>query len=120
MALLLKRLRKSWAQTNPDHVGCGKVLFSNGDQIPIFDTHDVWVEGEFGLWLGSELPTRDQAYSRSEVISAIDGAAAALELVGSRFRSGIANSGRYNVTADCGANIALCIGEIATLSKLVP
>ena len=94
-----------------------KYCFQNGDQIPIFDTHDVWVEGEFGLRLGSELPTRDQAYSRSEVISAIDGAAAALELVGSRFRSGIANSGRYNVTADCGANIALCIGEIATLSK---
>ena len=94
-----------------------KYCFQNGDQIPIFDTHDVWVEGEFGLRLGSELPTRDQAYSRSEVISAIDGAAAALELVGSRFRSGIANSGRYNVTADCGANIALCIGEIAALSE---
>ena len=94
-----------------------KYCFQSGDQIPIFDTHDVWVEGEFGLRLGSELPTRDQAYSRSEVITAIDGAAAALELVGSRFRSGIANSGRYNVTADCGANIALCIGEIAALSK---
>ena len=95
----------------------GKYCFQNGDQIPIFDTHDVWVEGEFGIRLGSELPSRDEAYSHSEVISAIDGVAAALELVGSRFRSGIADSGRYNVTADCGANIALCIGEIATLSK---
>ncbi|GIR53243.1 MAG: hypothetical protein CM15mP62_07140 [Rhodospirillaceae bacterium] len=64
--------QKSWAQTNPDLSGAGKYCFQNGDQIPIFDTHDVWVEGEFGLRLGSELPTRDQAYSRSEVISAID------------------------------------------------
>ena len=91
-----------------------KYCFKNGDQIPIFDTHDVWVEGEFGIRLGSDLPSRDRAYNRNEVISAIDGAAASLELVGSRFGSGIANSGRYNVTADCGANIALCIGEIAT------
>jgi len=91
-----------------------KYCFLNGDKIPIFDAHDVWVEGEFGIRLGCDLPSRAQPYGRSEIISAIDGAAASLELVGSRFASGIANSGRYNVTADGGANIALCVGEIAT------
>ena len=88
-------------------------IFKNGDKIPVFATHDLWVEGEFAISIGKNLPSREQPYSYEEVYSAINGVAPSLEFVGSRLKNGLAGSGRLSVTADGGANVALCVGQIA-------
>ena len=86
--------------------------FRDGDKIPVFSSHDLWVEGEFAISLGKDLPSREQAYSYEEVYSAIDGVAPSLEFVGSRLKNGLGGSGRLSVTADGGANVALCVGQV--------
>jgi len=91
-----------------------RFCFSDGDRVPVFDSHDLWVEGEFGLRLGSDLPPREIAYNRDEVIEAVDGVAPSIEIVGCRLVKGISKSGRFNITADCGANVALCVGDVNT------
>lgn len=68
------------------------------------------IEGEFAFHLGRDLPPRDTPYTRDEVAEAIDAVAGAVEVVGTRLEGGLAGKGRYFVTADCGANIALVIG----------
>jgi len=91
--------------------------FVSGDIVPIFATHDVWVEGEFAFRLGRDLLPRKQPYTFEEVTDAIDGIAPSIEIVGSRLETGISGSGRLNITADGGANVALCIGQIVANTK---
>ena len=86
--------------------------FRDGDKIPVFSSHDLWVEGEFAISIGKDLPPREQPYIYEEVYSAIDGVAPSLEFVGSRLKNGLAGSGRLSVTADGGANVALCVGQL--------
>jgi 2-keto-4-pentenoate hydratase len=86
--------------------------FTTRQDVPVFAAHDLWVEGEFALRLGRDLPPRDAAYTRDEVSGAIDGVAPALEIVGSRLAEGIAKGGRFRVTADGGANVTLSIGSV--------
>jgi 2-keto-4-pentenoate hydratase len=86
--------------------------FTSGAPVPVFAAHDLWVEGEFALRLGKDLPPRGPAYSRAEVEAAIDGVAPALEIVGSRLAEGIAKGGRFRVTADGGANVSLTTGAV--------
>lgn len=86
--------------------------FASGEAVPVFAAHDLWIEGEFGLRLGKDLPPRDTAYTRQEVEDAIDGVAPALEVVGSRLAEGIAKGGRFRVTADGGANVSLTTGAV--------
>ena len=86
--------------------------FRDGDKIPVFSSHDLWVEGEFAISIGKDLPPREQPYIYEEVYSAIDGVAPSLEFVGSRLKNGLAGSGRLSVTADGGANVALCVGQV--------
>ena len=86
--------------------------FKDGDKIPVFSSHDLWVEGEFAISIGKDLPPREQPYIYEEVYSAIDGVAPSLEFVGSRLKNGLAGSGRLSVTADGGANVALCVGQV--------
>ena len=86
--------------------------FKDGDKIPVFSSHDLWVEGEFAISIGKDLPPREQPYIYEEVYSAIDGVAPSLEFVGSRLKNGLAGSGRLSVTADGGANVALCVGQL--------
>ena len=59
-------------------------IFQNGDKIPVFAAHDLWVEGEFAISIGKNLPPREQPYTYEEVYSAINGVAPSLEFVGSR------------------------------------
>ena len=40
--------------------------------------------------------------------------AGAIEVVGTRLAGGLAGKGRFLVTADCGANIALVVGKWTT------
>ena len=68
------------------------------------------VEGEFAFRLGSALPPCEAAYSTADVAQAIDAIAGAIEIVGTRLAGGPAGKGRYLVTADGGANIALVTG----------
>ena len=83
-----------------------------GDTIPVHATHDLWVEAEFALRLGRDLPPRAARYEYDDVARAIDGVASALEVVGSRLAGGLATAGRHRVTVDGGANVALVIGPV--------
>ena len=88
--------------------------YTDGATIPVFANHDLWVEGEFALRIGIDLPPREQPYIHEEILTAIDGVAPSLEFVGSRLKGGIGKSGRFNATADGGANVALCTGKIVS------
>ena len=72
------------------------------------------IEGEFAFRLGRDLPPRANAYTRDDVEAAIDAVAGAVEIVGTRIEGGLAGKGRFLVTADCGANIALVVGKWMT------
>jgi 2-keto-4-pentenoate hydratase len=78
--------------------------------VPIFPAHYPGIEGEFAYRLGADLPARAEPYTTDEVRDAIDGVAGAIEVVGTRLKGGLLGKGRYLVTADSGANIALVIG----------
>ena len=88
-----------------------KFRYFSGAEIPIFEAHDLWVEGEFAFRLGRDLPANHANYSMGEVIEAIEAVAPALEIVGSRIEGGLSESGRLLITADCGANVALITGD---------
>ena len=86
--------------------------FQSGDTVPVYAAHDLWVEAEFALRLGADLPPREAAYTKEEVADAIDGIAPALEIVGSRLAGGLSGAGRLMVTADGSANVALVTGDV--------
>ena len=88
-----------------------RYLHPSGDTVRVFPAHDTWIEAEFAFRLGRELPQRDDPWDDGEVANAIDAAAPALELVGSRLASGLSGAGRFWVTADGGANVGLVIGR---------
>ena len=73
--------------------------------------HMPALEGEFAFRLGEDLPARDVPYAADEVRDAIDAVAGAVEVVGTRLKGGLAGKGRFFVTADSGANIALVVGD---------
>src|SRR5262249_4608849 len=68
------------------------------------------VEGEFAFRLGRDPPPQNATYSNAQVGPAIDKVAGAIEIVGTGLAGGLAGKGRYLVTADAGANIALITG----------
>lgn len=82
--------------------------------VAIDPRHMPAVEGEFAFRLGRDLPPRDAPYTRDELVDAIDAAAGAIEVVGTRIAGGLAGKGRFLVTADSGANIGLVIGGWTT------
>ena len=79
-------------------------------EIKLVPEHMPALEGEFAFRLGRDLPARDADYTASDVRDAIDATAGAIEVVGTRLKGGLAGKGRFLVTADCGANIALVVG----------
>lgn len=83
-------------------------------RIPVAPAHSPAIEGEFAFRLGRDLPPRSTPYTRAEVSDAVDAVAGAIEVVGTRFAGGLAGKGRFLVTADCGANIALVVGKWTT------
>jgi 2-keto-4-pentenoate hydratase len=88
-------------------------FFSAPANISLVADHMPALEGEFAFRLGEDLPPRDAAYEMHEVCDAIDGVAGAIEVVGTRLKGGLAGKGRFLVTADSGANIALVVGDWA-------
>ena len=107
---------ESQAKLGTNEPGAARVparySYASGEPVPVFAAHDLWIEGEFALRLGKDLAPRETAYGRDEVEDAIDGVAPALEVVGSRLSEGIAEGGRFRVTADGGANVSLTIGAV--------
>ncbi len=85
-------------------------LYESPARIAIALAQTPAVEGEFAFRLGRDLPAREAAYGRAEVVEAIDAVAGAIEVVGTRIAGGLTGKGRYLVTADSGANIALVVG----------
>jgi len=86
-------------------------LFETPARVTITSDHMPAVEGEFAFRLGRDLPPRVEDYRSEEVADAVDAVAGAIEVVGTRIAGGLAGKGRYLVTADCGANIALVVGR---------
>lgn len=89
-------------------------LHASPARIALVPAQSPAIEGEFAFRLGRDLPAREAAYSREEVAEAIDAVAGAIEVVGTRLDGGLAGKGRYLVTADCGANIDLVVGDWTT------
>jgi 2-keto-4-pentenoate hydratase len=79
-------------------------------EITLNPEHMPALEGEFAFRMGHDLPAREADYDVLEVSDAIDAVAGAIEVVGTRLKGGLAGKGRFLVTADCGANIALVVG----------
>ena len=85
-------------------------LFDSPARLSVDSAHMPAVEGEFAFRLARDLPPREADYGRDEVLDAIDAVAGAIEVVGTRIAGGLAGKGRFLVTADSGANIALVVG----------
>ena len=97
-----------------DEPGAGPLLVpyvhASPAHITIAPAQMPAIEGEFVFRLGRDLPWRPERYTMTEVFSAIDGVAGAIEVVGTRFSGGLGGKGRLLTTADCGVNIALVAG----------
>jgi 2-keto-4-pentenoate hydratase len=84
--------------------------FDTPAKITLMPEHMPALEGEFAFRMGHDLPAREADYDILEVCDAIEAVAGAIEVVGTRLKGGLAGKGRFLVTADCGANIALVVG----------
>jgi 2-keto-4-pentenoate hydratase len=86
-------------------------FYESPARIAVAPAQTPAVEGEIAFRLGRDLPPRDEAYGRDDVIAAIDAVTGAIEVVGTRLAGGLAGKGRFLITADCGANIGLVVGN---------
>jgi 2-keto-4-pentenoate hydratase len=85
-------------------------VYESPARIKLVAGHNAELEGEIAFRLGRDLPPRGAPYTFAEVADAIDAAAGAIEVVGSRITGGLAGIGRFLSTADFGVNIALVVG----------
>jgi 2-keto-4-pentenoate hydratase len=92
----------------------GPYLHVSPARVSIVPLQMPAVEGEFAFRLGQDLPPREAAYAGGEVAQAIDPVAGAIEVVGTRIAGGLAGKGRFLMTADGGANVALITGPWTT------
>lgn len=86
------------------------LFFASGDAIPISTAHHVFVEGEFAFLIGRDMDFKDTP-DLAEIADRIDAMIPGIEVVGSRYETGLTGSGRELVTADGGANIAFVGGN---------
>jgi 2-keto-4-pentenoate hydratase len=97
---------------------CAEVMapfvHASGASLAVAECHGPQLEGEFAFRLGKDLPPRSTPYEMDEVVDAIDAAAGAIEIVGSRIAGGMSNAGPIMLTADCAANIGLVVGQWQT------
>ena len=89
-------------------------LHMTAAQVVIVPLQMPAVEGEFAFRLDEDLSPREAAYTNAEVARAIDAVAGAIEVVGTRLAGGLAGKGRFLMTADGGANVALITGPWKT------
>ena len=113
--------KEAQARLGTDEPGAGALLerycYVDGSEVPVSPAHDVFIEVEFAVRFGQTLAPRPHPYTYDELRTAVSGVMPALELVGSRFESGLSGAGRALVTADCGANIAFAAGKEVPLAS---
>jgi 2-keto-4-pentenoate hydratase len=79
-------------------------------EVAIFTDHHINIESEFAFRFGRGLPSRQDAYSREEVLAAVDVLVPAIEIVGCRFEGGFAGIGPVRLIADMVAHAAFVSG----------
>jgi 2-keto-4-pentenoate hydratase len=77
--------------------------------VPAPTRHAMSIESEFAYRLGRDLPARPTAYSREEIVAAIDALIPAFEIVGTRFAQ-VPYGDAGAVVADCMLNAAMVLG----------
>lgn len=53
-------------------------------RVTVSDAHPLWLEAELAIVLARDLPARETPYAADEVLAAVDGVAAAIEIVDPR------------------------------------
>jgi len=74
--------------------------------IAVFADQDASVESEFAFRFARDLPPRQAAYARDEVLAAVATVCPAIEIVGCRFAGGFDDLGAIRLVADMVANTA--------------
>jgi 2-keto-4-pentenoate hydratase len=87
-----------------------RTVLASPARIPAVEVPQCGVEGEVALVFQRDLPARAAAYSRDEVVAAVD-ACAAIEVVTSRYRDANAVSNLEKL-ADCISNGAFVHGTV--------
>lgn len=105
--------KEAQAKLGTDEPGAGPLLdgfcYHSGDEVPVHPAHDIFVEAEFAFRLGRDIAFGN-APNHEQLHRCIDSLVPAIEVVGSRLRSGLDGAGRELITADCGANVAFVAG----------
>ncbi|MFM9938362.1 MAG: 2-keto-4-pentenoate hydratase [Hyphomicrobiaceae bacterium] len=86
-------------------------MFESPADVAVSAPHMPAVEGEFAFKLANDLPLRTSPYTREDIADAVAAVAGSIEVVGTRFKGGLAGKGRLLTTADGGVNIALVAGR---------
>ena len=84
--------------------------FPSRADVPIFPQHFTHVEGEFAFRVGRNFPNEPEL-DHAAIADHIDALIPGIEVVGSRFASGLQGTGRALLTADGSANIAFIGGS---------
>ncbi|PZC47829.1 MAG: 2-keto-4-pentenoate hydratase [Chloroflexi bacterium] len=79
-------------------------------EVAIFTNHHINIESEFAFRFGRSLPPRQDAYTREEVLEAVDVLVPAIEIVGCRFEGGFAGIGPVRLIADMVAHAGFVSG----------
>ncbi len=82
------------------------LCFESPAELGIFEGQSTSVESEFAFRFDRPLPRRDTAYSREEVLDAVEALFPAIEVVSCRFEGGFAGLGGARLIADMAANLA--------------
>lgn len=80
--------------------------FDSPAEVAVFAGQDASVESEFAFRFARDLPPREAAYGRAEVVAAIGAVLPAIEVVGCRFEGGFDDLGAVRLIADMTANTA--------------
>jgi 2-keto-4-pentenoate hydratase len=80
--------------------------FASPAEVAVFEGHDTSVECEFAFRFARDLPPREAAYGRAEVLAAVGALIPAIEIVGCRFEGGLSGLGAVRLIADMAANTA--------------
>lgn len=85
-------------------------VFGSPARYAVSPLHMPALEAEFAFQMARTLEPRAVPYTRGEVADAVGAVGGAIEVVGTRFKGGLAGKGRLLTTADGGVNIALVTG----------
>lgn len=89
-------------------------------RITVSEAHPLWLEAELAFVLGRPLPARDAAYAAAEVLAAVDGVAAAIEIVDPRLAEwpGVPPMAAFADFQANGATVVSAVGRPADALKV--